>query len=119
MNRHVELINLHRETERRRRELPAPALRRRIREDSGIPQSVVAYAVGVSAAAVSRWESGERNPRGRVLRRYSRLLEQLQHGNKTIVLNDEDPAGEPGLVTRRPRRADMPNRSGPTTRRAA
>lgn len=62
----------------RRRELPSPALRRAIRVDAGLTQEDVAEVLGVSAAAVSHWEKGERLPRLRHRERYADLLRALQ-----------------------------------------
>ena len=53
-----------------------------IRQTANLSQSEVAAAVGVSRAAVSRWEAGTRMPRGEAARRYARLLEVL---NKQVV----------------------------------
>ena len=61
-----------------RRRLPPPERRREIRERAGVSQEVVARAVRVSRAAVSRWENGDRTPKaGSVSRRYLDVLETL------------------------------------------
>jgi transcriptional regulator with XRE-family HTH domain len=60
-----------------RRHLPAPDARRAIRVAAGVTQADVALEVGVDRAAVSRWERGERRPRGPALIRYSHLLQKL------------------------------------------
>ena len=60
------------------RELPGPSLRRAIREDAGLSQADVAKPLRVSRAAVSRWETGERRPRGDLLIAYSELLQTLR-----------------------------------------
>jgi transcriptional regulator with XRE-family HTH domain len=62
---------------RLRRQLPPPQLRRLLRERCGLSQQALAAAVGVSAAAVSRWEAGLRTPRGDDLRRYAAALARL------------------------------------------
>jgi transcriptional regulator with XRE-family HTH domain len=64
-------------TGRLRRRLPPPEMRRRLRERAGIPQEALAQAVGVDRATVSRWETGEREPRARHLARYVEVLDRL------------------------------------------
>jgi transcriptional regulator with XRE-family HTH domain len=59
------------------RELPSPKVCRMIREQAGLSQNDIADALGVSRVAVTRWENGARRPRGRLLRRYARLLEEI------------------------------------------
>ena len=61
-----------------RRAMPSPANRRLIREQAGLSQQNIGDAVGVSRAAVSRWELGEREPRGAAFRSYVHLLDRLQ-----------------------------------------
>ena len=51
---------------------------RRIRTAGGLSLSEVASTVGVSPAAVSRWESGQRRPYGRPALAYARLLNSIQ-----------------------------------------
>ena len=65
------------EASKRRRSLPNPAVARELRERAGISQDELAYVVGVSGAAVSRWESGKRTPTGRRLDRYVDVLAAL------------------------------------------
>lgn len=62
-------------TGRLRRRLPPPETRRRLRGE--IPQEAVAKAVGVDRATVSRWETGEREPRAKHLPRYIEVLDRL------------------------------------------
>jgi transcriptional regulator with XRE-family HTH domain len=50
---------------------------RNVRTTAGLSQSEVGQAVGVTAAAVSRWERGERLPRSVAAIRYARLLHAL------------------------------------------
>lgn len=51
---------------------------RRIRESRGLSTEDVASAVGVTQSAVSRWERGERIPRGPRAVVYARLLQRLE-----------------------------------------
>ena len=61
----------------------APALARDLRLRAGLSQSEVGAALGVSHAAVSRWESGKRLPRGDLAERFLRLL---MHAAGEIIL---------------------------------
>ena len=61
----------------RLREMPAPPIRRALREHHGLSQGEVAALLGVDRASVSRYESGERSPRPSVAERYLDLLERL------------------------------------------
>lgn len=63
---------------RSRRQLPAPAERRQIREAAGVSLRELAGAIGNSHMAVDRWEKGAapRNPAH--LRAYSRLLNEFR-----------------------------------------
>jgi transcriptional regulator with XRE-family HTH domain len=49
----------------------------RLRLTAGLSQAELAAAIGVSAATVSRWESGDRRPHGATAVAYARLLRQL------------------------------------------
>ena len=60
----------------RARRLPPPAERRRLREAAGLSLRDVGEAVGVSHAAVSRWERGA-HPRSSI-GSYAELLAGLQ-----------------------------------------
>ena len=60
-----------------RRDLPVPAAARRIREAAGLTQDQIGQAVGVDGATVSRWESGERHPRGPAARLYLAVLRRV------------------------------------------
>lgn len=62
---------------RMRRALPVPAVRRLLRERAGLSQAAVADVMGVSRPAFTRWELGQRTPRGVILERYVELLDRL------------------------------------------
>lgn len=66
------------ERARARRRLPEPAERRRLREEAGLSQADVAAVVGVGRPEVTRYENGERSPRGEALVRYEKLLRRLR-----------------------------------------
>lgn len=51
---------------------------RTLRVTCGLTQTEIAAQIGVSSVAVSRWESGDRTPRGEVALRYARLLAALR-----------------------------------------
>ena len=63
---------------RAHRDLPAPAMRSAIRQDAGLSQEDFGAELGVTRAAVSRWETGDRRPRGDLLIAYSELLQGLR-----------------------------------------
>lgn len=63
---------------RAHRGLPAPALRRALRQSAGLTQEDLAGAIGVRRESVSRWETGLRTPRGRLLAAYTELLEAIK-----------------------------------------
>jgi transcriptional regulator with XRE-family HTH domain len=48
-----------------------------IREGAGLSASEIARELGVSPAAVSRWERGERSPRGKAAEEWAALLRRL------------------------------------------
>lgn len=60
-----------------RESLPSAIERRRIREAAGVSLTAIAESVGVSRAAVSRWESGQRSPRGQLVFAYRDVLNRL------------------------------------------
>jgi DNA-binding transcriptional regulator YiaG len=64
------------------RRLPLPPERRQIRERAGVSQAVLANSLGVTDAAVSRWEGGERRPRGQLLERYVEALAIMQRATE-------------------------------------
>lgn len=57
--------------------LPPPAVRGRLRKAHGLTQAQLAEALEVKRLAVTRWESGEAEPRGRRREAYARLLAEL------------------------------------------
>lgn len=71
---------------------------RRIRIAAGLSLADLAAALGVSRAALSRWECGHRVPRGAAAQRYAGLLEALarQVGEP---LDEPSPARQPGSDT--------------------
>ena len=58
-------------------ELPAPPIRRALREHHGLSQGQLAELLWVDRASVSRYESGERAPRTAIAERYLDILERL------------------------------------------
>ena len=61
----------------KQRSLPSPAVRRALRVAAGLTQADLAAELGVSRAAVARWESGTRVPRGDYRITYAALLREL------------------------------------------
>lgn len=51
-----------------------PTLARSLRREAGLSLAEVGQALGVSHAAVQRWENGKRVPRGDLAERYLGLL---------------------------------------------
>jgi transcriptional regulator with XRE-family HTH domain len=51
---------------------------RRLREAAGLSLADVARPAGVTAATISRWESGTRTPRAEQALRYAAVLKALQ-----------------------------------------
>jgi DNA-binding transcriptional regulator YiaG len=49
----------------------------RLRVAAGLSQGEVAGAVGVTSACISRWEAGDRRPRGDAALAYAQLLREL------------------------------------------
>jgi transcriptional regulator with XRE-family HTH domain len=60
--------------------LPELKVRRAIRELRGLRQADLGEVIGVSAVAICRYETGEREPRGETRRRYAAALEELRRG---------------------------------------
>jgi transcriptional regulator with XRE-family HTH domain len=54
---------------------------RSVRVAAGLSQHEVGAVVRVTAAAISRWESGVRLPRGEAAVRYARFLDRLGLGD--------------------------------------
>jgi DNA-binding transcriptional regulator YiaG len=59
---------------------------RAIREAARISQPELAERVGVSHAAISRWEAGDRVQRGLPARRYAAALLELECGDNEEVV---------------------------------
>lgn len=59
------------------RRLVATGEARQLRKAAGLSASAVARELGVSPAAVSRWERGERNPRDLSAEKWAALLKSL------------------------------------------
>lgn len=77
--RKVDMQNLDEQLEqaRMRRRLPEPSVRRLLRAKAGVSQEAIAAEVGCSRELVARWETGERNPGGRLLPAYVEVLDRL------------------------------------------
>lgn len=63
----------------RARELVASGRARELRIAAHLSQSEIADACGVAPSAISRWEAGDRVPRGRAARIYAAFLTGLEH----------------------------------------
>lgn len=64
----------------------------RLRVAAGLSQAELAAAVGVSASCVSRWEAGERRPRGEIAVAYVRVLRTLAEQVAGGASRDDDHA---------------------------
>lgn len=62
----------------RRRQLPDPDTRKRIRESARVSQEELAAVCGVSRSTICRWETGTRTPRGQHADEYIELLWDLE-----------------------------------------
>lgn len=60
-----------------RRQLPPPEMRRWIRKQARLSQAEIAGALKIDRATVSRWETGQRLPRGTLAEAYANLLNRL------------------------------------------
>lgn len=58
--------------------LPRPRDARRQRERAGLTQAQLAAYLGVSRPTVTRWELGDRSPRGELRTAYKRALDELR-----------------------------------------
>jgi DNA-binding transcriptional regulator YiaG len=76
----VELVTM--------RQLVANGEARQIRVDCRLSLAEMAAPIGVSAAAVSRWETGQRRPSGRPAIAYARLLVRLRKGEQMTEASD-------------------------------
>lgn len=74
---HTQKLERALEQARRRRSLPTPVEQRLLRLRAGLSQAAVAASVGVTTAAISRYESGQREPRPEILERYASVLSRL------------------------------------------
>lgn len=81
INAATTLDNLLRDAQRRRA-LPPADVRRELREHAGLTQADLASVLGVGRPSVTRYETGAREPRGRVRLAYLDVLERLagMHG---------------------------------------
>lgn len=75
----MKLLDEALERARRHRNLPSPVERRLLRMHAGLTQRDVAACLGTTAAAVSRYESGDREPHGAILDRYLTVIERLSN----------------------------------------
>ena len=95
-----------------------------LREKNGLTQAEVAYRLGVTAAAVSKWENGSSKPRVEILFQLAEMLgvrpEELMAGN---YIKDErlDPEAVRQINERYEylRRIDLHNETGTKIRRLA
>lgn len=62
---------------RSRPRLPAPEVRRAIRQRADVSQDRMARELGVDRVTLLRWEQGTRSPRGAQLAAYAALLSDL------------------------------------------
>lgn len=65
-----------------RRRLPPPQMRRAMREAAGLSAAEVAAELGVTRQAISRWERGQREPRGRLLSEYVSVLDAIAQADR-------------------------------------
>lgn len=52
---------------------------RTLRTQAGLTLQEVATSVGVAISTLSRWENGQRSPRGEAAARWAQLLTDLKH----------------------------------------
>jgi DNA-binding transcriptional regulator YiaG len=65
----------------RHRTLPSPAKLRLLRVAAGLSQAEIADSLGTTAASVSRYETGDREPRGQIRDKYIEACEELASVN--------------------------------------
>ena len=70
------------ERAQRQQSLPSPEKRRWLREGAGLSQADIARSLGTSAASVSRYETGDREPSGQIRDKYIEACEELARVNK-------------------------------------
>ena len=70
------------ERAQRQQSLPSPDKRRWLRIGAGLSQADIARSLGTSAASVSRYETGDREPRGRIRDKYIEACEELARATK-------------------------------------
>lgn len=56
----------------------------RVRVDSGLSQGEIAAVVPATVPSISRWENGERVPRGDAALAYARVLKRLRRAKAAI-----------------------------------
>ena len=64
---------------RRRRGFPSPMERRLLRMRAGLSQADIAKALGTTRSAVSRYETGDREPCREILAKYIDVLDRLSN----------------------------------------
>jgi transcriptional regulator with XRE-family HTH domain len=69
---------------RRRKSLPGPVERRLLRVRAGLTQEDMAKCLGTTPAAVSRYESGDREPHGDILDKYLTVTERLLNEKASV-----------------------------------
>jgi len=72
-----QMITAARERVRNRRALPAPAMRRQIRESAGLSRVEMATLLGTNSWNVVAYELGRSTPRGEKLEQYVEILRRL------------------------------------------
>ena len=70
----------------RRRNFPKPIERRLLRIRAGLTQADIANAIGSSAATISRYETGARDPSATTRERYSKVLDRLSRETMEPIL---------------------------------
>jgi transcriptional regulator with XRE-family HTH domain len=60
------------------RDLPAPTVARRLRQDAGVSQLRLAQSIGVNRSTVSRWEAGSSRPGAGLAAKYLSVLKHFE-----------------------------------------